>query len=914
MGLLANALRSLATRRCRDALRAARRERANARWTADAIGGVDRRPAALFATSSRVACQGAREALNDEDDLERPAKLAGRDDDDDDDDDDRDDARVVAGRWGPRADGSFGYVPEASSSRGGARPARDRRAAAPRAEPGTWGLRADGTFGYTAASSPLDASRETPSRGPEASRGDGAPREPTSTSTTPSSEMELDDELHRGERAFADRTHPNRPTHRPMSIVGEEERRLQKMEAMSNDPGFAAIKMVLLAMREQEKRLRSPLSYDPMSEDPRTRPLEEKQRNRETSVIDDEVARYREAQQRHREARQRRDGIERMVEHAREAASRGDGLGATAAGRNFLHNFLEPLSRAIEKEQAEIRKKVPGADRTNYGPFMLMLNPDKLAVITLHAVISQLMMGDDRVKFSGDNGQVGKSKFVRVVERLGEAVQAEVNLSRLKQRGKVRPKDPSERERRFREETAGVRDLAEDAGDVDEFLAKPHLTDRFAKVSAKSLSKLTTVRSVAKFARRALNDSDWGMTARVKLGSVLAKLLVETAKIEVPDPESGELEIKPAFEHHYEYVNRQQRYGMVSWHPAFFDYIEHEDMRHAQMSLVRYMPMVTPPRPWSRFDQGGYLCSETFVMRGNYTRLGPSWGQIMALLGEQKRSDSDGECASYQPVLDALNVLGKTPWVVNERTVDVMQKVWDDGGGIAGVPPRGTVDEPVWPDPGYRLRRDDHALHATAQISREDKREYVNAKVRVKRENRELHSQRCDFLIKLKVAQEMRDEEKIFFPHNIDFRGRAYTMHAHLNHIGSDVCRGALLFQEARPLGENGLDWLYVQAANLYAAGGVDKLPLDERREWMKTRLDRIKASARDPLCADDANCAFWLEAENPWQCLATFIEIAAAVDSGDPASYACRLPVHQVRSISHWSPYDRVGVVNADP
>jgi DNA-directed RNA polymerase len=288
---------------------------------------------------------------------------------------------------------------------------------------------------------------------------------------------------------------------------------------------------------------------------------------------------------------------------------------------------------------------------------------------------------------------------------------------------------------------------------------------------------------------------------------------------------------------------------MVSWHPAFFDYIEHEDMRHAQMSLVRYMPMVTPPRPWSRFDQGGYLCSETFVMRGNYTRLGPSWGQIMALLGEQKRSDSDGECASYQPVLDALNVLGKTPWVVNERTVDVMQKVWDDGGGIAGVPPRRTVDEPVWPDPGYRLRRDDHALHATAQISREDKREYVNAKVRVKRENRELHSQRCDFLIKLKVAQEMRDEEKIFFPHNIDFRGRAYTMHAHLNHIGSDVCRGALLFQEARPLGENGLDWLYVQAANLYAAGGRREKK-SRRRNLMTFRRRR----RRIPRAHGDSN------------------------------------------------------------
>ena len=159
------------------------------------------------------------------------------------------------------------------------------------------------------------------------------------------------------------------------------------------------------------------------------------------------------------------------------------------------------------------------------------------------------------------------------------------------------------------------------------------------------------------------------------------------------------------------------------------------------------------------------------------------------------------------------------------------------------MPPRRTVDEPVWPDPGYRLRRDDHALHATAQISREDKREYVNAKVRVKRENRELHSQRCDFLIKLQVRKEMRDEKRIYFPHNIDFRGRAYTMHVHLNHLGATCVAARLMFAEERPLGPDGLKWLCVQAANLYG-GGVDKLPMDERARGSPTDRRRARASA----------------------------------------------------------------------
>ena len=61
------------------------------------------------------------------------------------------------------------------------------------------------------------------------------------------------------------------------------------------------------------------------------------------------------------------------------------------------------------------------------------------------------------------------------------------------------------------------------------------------------------------------------------------------------------------------------------------------------------------------------------------------------------------------------------------------------------------------------------------------------------------------------VAREFRDELQFYFPHSMDFRGRAYPMHPHLNHLGSDVCRGLLQFAHAKPLGPNGLDWLLTQ-------------------------------------------------------------------------------------------------------
>lgn len=40
-------------------------------------------------------------------------------------------------------------------------------------------------------------------------------------------------------------------------------------------------------------------------------------------------------------------------------------------------------------------------------------------------------------------------------------------------------------------------------------------------------------------------------------------------------------------------------------------------------------------------------------------------------------------------------------------------------------------------------------------------------------------------------------------------------MHPHLTHLGADVCRGLLHFAEGRPLGEHGLDWLFIQVLRL---------------------------------------------------------------------------------------------------
>jgi DNA-directed RNA polymerase len=87
--------------------------------------------------------------------------------------------------------------------------------------------------------------------------------------------------------------------------------------------------------------------------------------------------------------------------------------------------------------------------------------------------------------------------------------------------------------------------------------------------------------------------------------------------------------------------------------------------------------------------------------------------------------------------------------------------------------------------------------------------------------------------------------DTFYLPHNLDFRGRAYPLVPHLNHMGDDLSRGLLLFGETKPLGERGLRWLKVHLSNLY---GYDKATFEERVEFVHKHLDDIFDSAENPL------------------------------------------------------------------
>ena len=69
--------------------------------------------------------------------------------------------------------------------------------------------------------------------------------------------------------------------------------------------------------------------------------------------------------------------------------------------------------------------------------------------------------------------------------------------------------------------------------------------------------------------------------------------------------------------------------------------------------------------------------------------------------------------------------------------------------------------------------------------------------------NRE-NSKRVALITKLYLANKFKEYEKIFFPHNVDFRGRTYPLVPTLNPQSDDLGKALLEFAHPEKLGEQG--------------------------------------------------------------------------------------------------------------
>eukprot|EP00958_Prasinococcus_capsulatus_P004595 scaffold422_cov399-Prasinococcus_capsulatus_cf.AAC.12 len=348
------------------------------------------------------------------------------------------------------------------------------------------------------------------------------------------------------------------------------------------------------------------------------------------------------------------------------------------------------------------------------------------------------------------------------------------------------------------------------------------------------------------------------------------------------------------------------RPGLVAWHPLVPELLEKEHISREALD-PKFKPMVVRPRPWESPETGGYLVGKSYILR---SRVNTHYRQDLEAIISGQSEDGSGDIVTPRPrmyqIYEALTALSAVPWRINRQVLEVAEALWAEGTGRAGLVSLNDVEVPENPEYFFRARRKRKKGEPLERVSQEEFERLIQQK-RLHREaiqrNQDMHSQRCDTLLKLAIASDFRDEEKLFFPHNLDFRGRAYPLHPHLNHLGNDMCRGLLSFAQGQPLGKTGLKWLYVQLANLYGKP-YDKLPTLEREAAMRGLTDQIIQSANDPLPPG----RLWENAEDPFQFLATCFEIRDALASGDPESYISHIPVHQDGSCNGLQHYAALG------
>jgi len=558
----------------------------------------------------------------------------------------------------------------------------------------------------------------------------------------------------------------------------------------------------------------------------------------DSTTLDREAQRERQAQL---EQDAVRSAIDRWREESAELAKMGldTSLQTKSVGSRMwrwhgaLESYLrEELVRIDEAESKTTRTAVE-VERCLYGPFLRLLPPDRLAAVTILACMTSLSA-------SGIDKGMTLSNAIMV---LGMNVEDECIIEKIRKNygkeawEKLNGKKPGRLARRLKNEQT-------------------------RQMLAESLANIVSGSGPIDVESREVKwDRQWSASIKARVGAFLMSALIETAKVPVTHKhlETNEevTQMQPAFTHAYQY-KLGRRTGVVLANSALVEALQREPVHSL---LAKHLPMVAEPEPWSQFNRGGFITHSAKVMR---TKLGDkdqrNYTEAAILKGDMEQ------------MFKGLDILGKTSWQINHQVFDTMLEAWNSGLAIANFPPANPkLDIPPEPETSTDPTK---------------RRRWIRAVKEIENLRGAYHSQRCFQNFQLEIARALRDEV-FYFPHNIDFRGRAYPIPPYLNHMGADHCRGLLMFGKGKELGDHGMKWLKIHLANVF---GYDKASLSERETFAMDHLKDVYDSASNPLTGK----RWWLKAEDPWQCLAACFELKNALDCPDPRKFVSHLPIHQ--------------------
>eukprot|EP01023_Acetabularia_acetabulum_P055226 TRINITY_DN6357_c0_g3_i1.p1 TRINITY_DN6357_c0_g3~~TRINITY_DN6357_c0_g3_i1.p1 ORF type:complete len:1012 (-),score=142.80 TRINITY_DN6357_c0_g3_i1:272-3307(-) len=593
------------------------------------------------------------------------------------------------------------------------------------------------------------------------------------------------------------------------------------------------------------------------------------------------------------ETRALQETVDEYACQLQSSKDRKDGTSLPAFQR-IVRQWVPPLSQLLTTEQDKITSSICDDDISEFAPYLMLLSPDQLAVITVNQVLTQIFPSTiQRKKDAAKNNYADADcimPLTRVANRVGGAVMAQVNYYKMVQKYKQGMKTI----RKIKQQVNNkVMDKLELSRQMEDF------RERMGLVSLRWNIQNTGLTDVQKSAKRVLGEDieSWGKVSVMKLGVFLIERFLQIATIKEADIPtqaiSYQIRKKSKGKRSYKKV------GCLIYHDELIQQVLDINRVDSNFLLQKYYPMLMPPLPWTAYNQGGHITQRTTAVR-----LMPGQSIQLEMLKESH--------PTY--VYQALDYLGQQGWRINKPVLDVINKIFERGGGIAKIPTKKIFPYPDKPPQLFRARITQKKIKGTniyipimevgnMEQNIADLWQWRRQYNKIRNKNIQNHSLRCDLNLKISIAQECKSEPAIYYPHNLDFRGRAYPLHPHLNHMGGDFSRGLLLFSEGKPLGERGLFWLKVHLANCKGKP-VDKLPMEERAQFADENLSKIIESASNPLGGD----MWWAKAEKPFQFLATCIELRDALESANLCEFKSCLPVHQDGSCNGLQHYAALG------
>lgn len=266
-------------------------------------------------------------------------------------------------------------------------------------------------------------------------------------------------------------------------------------------------------------------------------------------------------------------------------------------------------------------------------------------------------------------------------------------------------------------------------------------------------------------------------------------------------------------------------------------YVDYQDNYLADL-MMEHRPMVIPPKPWTNPFDGGYYINLKKPL------------QLVRM--SAKDCDALYSDVDMPTVYKAVNAIQDTAWHINNRVLEVANAVcsWEHIPEALEMPTANPAEPPVRP--------------IEADTNKDVQREWRQAMTSYYQEDNKRKAKRILVNCILKLANDFKDDEAIYFPHNLDFRGRVYPVTL-IHPQGNDFMKSMLEFSEGVELGKDGHTWLAFQGANMW---GLDKKPIEERIAWVYENSDMIISIAEKPL--DNLQ---WTEADSPWEFLAFCFE-----------------------------------------